>query len=70
MSLKRILVALLILVLMLSALSVPAMAEYSMPYYIEVDLTNQIVTIFNTKDNTIARQMLCSAGTGTRTPTG
>lgn len=70
MSLKRILVALLVLVLMLSALSVPAMAEYSMPYYIEVDLTNQIVTIFNTKDNTIARQMLCSAGTGTRTPTG
>ena len=69
MSLKRILVALLALVLMMSALPVPAMA-YSMPYYIEVDLTNQIVTIFNTKDNTIARQMLCSAGTGSRTPTG
>jgi len=70
MSLKRILVSLLILVLMLSALPVSAVAEYSMPYYIEVDLTNQIVTIFNSKDNTIARQMLCSAGTDSRTPTG
>lgn len=43
---------------------------YSMPYYIEVDLTNQIVTIFNSKDNSIARQMLCSAGVGDKTPTG
>ena len=70
MSLKRILVILLVLILTLGALPVPAMAEYNMPYYIEVDLTNQIVTIFNTKDNTIARQFLCSAGTGSRTPTG
>ena len=69
MSLKKTLAVLLILVLMLSALPVPAMA-YSMPYYIEVDLTNQVVTVFNTKDNTIARQMLCSAGTGDKTPTG
>ena len=69
MSLKKILAVLFVFVLMLSALPVPALA-YSMPYYIEVDLTNQIVTIFNAKDNSIARQMLCSAGTGNRTPTG
>lgn len=69
MSLKKTLAVLIVFVLMLSALPVPAMA-YSMPYYIEVDLTNQIVTIFNTADNTIARQMLCSAGVGNKTPTG
>lgn len=69
MSLKKTLAVLIVLVLMLSALPVPAFA-YSMPYYIEVDLTNQIVTIFNTKDNSIHRQMLCSAGTSDRTPTG
>lgn len=69
MSLKKTLAVLLILVLMLGALPVPAMA-YSMPYYIEVDLTNQIVTVFNSKDNSIARQMLCSAGIGDKTPTG
>lgn len=69
MSLKKTLAVLLVLVLMLSALPVPAMA-YSMPYYIEVDLTNQIVTVFNSKDNSIARQMLCSAGVGDKTPTG
>lgn len=69
MSLKKILVVLLTLILTLSVLPAPALA-YSMPYYIEVDLTNQIVTIFNTKDNTIARQFLCSAGTGSKTPTG
>ena len=69
MSLKKTLAVLLILVFMLSTLPVPAMA-YSMPYYIEVDLTNQIVTIFNSKDNTIARQMLCSAGVKDKTPTG
>ena len=50
MSLKKTLAVLIVFVLMLSALPVPAMA-YSMPYYIEVDLTNQIVTIFNTADN-------------------
>ena len=68
MILKKCLVVLLVLVLALSC--VPAFAEYSMPYYIEVDLTNQIVTVFNSRDNSIARQMLCSAGTGDRTPTG
>ena len=68
MQFKRSLAVLLVLALLLGA--VPALAEYNMPYYIEVDLTNQIVTIYNTKDNTIARQMLCSAGVSNKTPTG
>ena len=68
MKFKRSLAVLLILALLLGAL--PALAEYSMPYYIEVDLTNQIVTIYNTRDNTISRQMLCSAGVDNKTPTG
>lgn len=68
MHLKRCLAVLLILSLLLSA--APAFASYDRPYYVDVDLTNQIVTVYNSKDNTIARQMLCSAGTGDRTPTG
>ena len=68
MQFKRSLAVLLVLVLLLGAF--PALAEYNMPYYIEVDLTNQIVTVYNTRDNTVARQMLCSAGTQNKTPTG
>ena len=48
----------------------PASAAYSMPYYIEVDLTNQIVTIYNTADKSIARQCLCSTGMNDATITG
>ena len=48
MKLRRILA--MVLAMMLLAAAVPALeiaasAEYNMPYYIEVDLTNQIVTI-------------------------
>lgn len=70
MTFKKCLAVLLALTFMLSMLPVPALAEYDMPYYIEVDLTNQIVTIYNTRDSSIARQMLCSAGIGNKTPTG
>lgn len=43
-------------------------------YYIDVDIANQIVTVYGygggrTQDN-IVRQMICSTGYGTRTPTG
>ena len=48
----------------------PAQAAYNMPYYIGVDLTNQIVTVYNTADNTIARQMLCSSGKNDSTVEG
>lgn len=45
-------------------------ADYSMPYYIDVDITNQIVTIYKTEDNSIVRQMLTSSGKNDSTPLG
>lgn len=45
-------------------------AGYNMPYYIGVDITNQIVTVYNTADDTIARQMLTSSGMNDCTPNG
>ena len=60
MVLKKCMAALMVLVLLIGAM--PALAEYNKPYYIDVDLTNQIVTIYNTSDGSIARQMLCSSG--------
>lgn len=68
MRLKKILAVLLVLVLHAGVFS--ASAAYDMPYYIEVDITNQIVTIFNTRDNSIARQMLTSSGMNDCTPKG
>ena len=68
MHLKRCLCLLLVLASLIGA--VPASAAYDRPYYIEVDLTNQIVTVFNSSDGSVARQMLCSAGIGDKTPTG
>lgn len=47
-----------------------ARAAYDMPYYITIDLTNQIVTIYSTSTDVIVRQMLCSSGTKDATPTG
>ena len=34
----------------------------SMPYYLEVDLTNQYVTAYSNADGSVARQMICSTG--------
>lgn len=45
-------------------------ASYNMPYYIGVDLSNQVVTVYRTKDDTIVRQMLCSTGKNDATPAG
>ena len=47
-----------------------AQAAYDMPYYIEVDITNQIVTVYNTSDGSIARQMITSSGVNGSTPLG
>lgn len=58
------------LVMLAVALPTGALAEYKMPYYIEVDITNQIVTIYNTADGSIARQMLTSSGANGATPLG
>lgn len=72
MKLRKIITALLSLVLLLS--SVPAFdltaSAASMPYRITVDLTNQIVTVYSTADDTIVRQMLCSTGLKGSTPRG
>lgn len=70
MRLKRVLC--LVTLLCLLATAVPALA--SAKYYITVDITNQIVTVYkngNTSDSGIVRQMICSTGkSGTPTPTG
>lgn len=68
MHLKKFVATLLVLVMVLCCFS--ASAAYNMPYYIEVDLTNQIVTVFNTRDDSIARQMLTSSGKNDCTPKG
>ena len=47
-----------------------AQAEYDMPYYIVVDISSQIVTVYDAGTNDIARQMLCSTGKKDYTPTG
>ena len=41
-----------------------------MPYAITVDITNQIVTVYSTEDDTVVRQMLCSTGKYKPTPIG
>lgn len=72
MSVKKVsILARVLLVLLCCMISMPALAEYDKPYYIEVDLTNQIITVYNTEDNSVALQCLCSSGTvGHETPTG
>ena len=68
MRIRKMLTAL--LALMLAIPCALAQDGYDMPYYIGVDLTNQIVTIYNTQDNTIVRQMLTSSGMNDSTPEG
>lgn len=64
------LLAALMLVTAVPAFDASARAAYNMPYYIEVDLTNQIVTIYSTISDVIVRQMICSTGLKEETPTG
>ena len=70
---RKLLLALAVLtMLFLSALTLSASA--SSPYYIEVDITNQIVTVYRNGDTSqsgIVRQMVCSTGkSSTPTPRG
>lgn len=62
------------LLLALACLSVggrlPARADYNMPYYIIVDITNQVTTVYDTATGGIVRQMLCSTGMKQYTPRG
>lgn len=70
---KRILAAFLALTLLLGIWT-PALAEQAdgeeRPYYIEVDVTNQIVTVYRVSDDSVARQMICSTGVHNSTPLG
>ena len=69
MNLKRWIAMLLVAALLATA--APALAAPS--YYVTVDLTNQIVTVYqagNVSKSGIVRQMICSSGkSGTTTPT-
>ncbi len=51
------------LILLIACAPITVAHAYSMPYYIEVDLSNNIVTVYSTLDDTIVRQMICSSGT-------
>ena len=64
---RRILPTILLLLLLLTP---TAYAKYSKPYYIKVDLSSQIVTVYHTATDTIARQMICSTGVQETTPRG
>ena len=59
-----------ILLCLIAALPVAAHAVDRDTYRVEVDITNQITTVYRNADNSIVRQMICSTGTGTRTPLG
>ena len=65
---KRLLTAILAVLLCMGTCA--QAADYNMPYYIDVDITNQIVTIYKTEDNSIVRQMLTSSGENDCTPLG
>lgn len=55
----------------LLSLCLPALAEDAMPYKIDVDLVNQVVTVLrNDGTDAIALQCLCSSGGRDCTPTG
>ena len=72
---RRILCVATLLARVMTALPMPGgTARAAAGYYISIDLTNQIVTVYdngNTTDSGIARQMICSSGaSGTSTPVG
>ena len=67
---KRIWTVLLLVALMAGVCAPAQAADYTNPYYIDVDITNQIVTVYNTADDTVARQMICSTGVRNSTPKG
>ena len=47
-----------------------ARAAEANAYRIEVDITNQITTVYRLEDDSIARQMICSTGMNDLTPRG
>ena len=67
---KKLKILLLILLICIPGRTAQARSKYSMPYYIEVELTNQIVTVYSTENESIVRQMICSTGLQDLTPRG
>ncbi len=70
MKMRRFASAVLVICLVLSGLMIETAQAYNMPYYIGVDITNQITTVYSAQDDSIVRQMLCSTGMNNRTPKG
>lgn len=71
MRIKRIALFFIALLLALPTYMPVARAAQDMPYRIEVDLVNQIVTVFtNDGNDDIVLQCLCSSGANHATPTG
>lgn len=70
--LKRILAALVALCAAIGGMGPlrGAMAAGSDEYRIEVDIANQITTVYRLADGSVARQMLCSTGLDDATPRG
>ena len=69
--LKRTVLLLFALCVLAACRAVPAaLASTAETYSIEVDLTNQITTVYRRADNAIVRQMICSSGRGGSTPRG
>ena len=62
------------LLLAVAVVSLPVLqqtAAAESAYYIDVDITNQYVTVYRRSDNAIVRQMICSTGaSGSSTPIG
>ena len=68
---RRFITAFMTLVILISIIPVFDTAAYAAATYrIEVDITNQIVTIYKISDGSIVRQMLCSTGMDDATPLG
>ena len=67
---RRILALVIIISMMIPLVQMDALAAYDMPYRIDVDITNQIVTVYRTADGSIVRQMICSSGANNATPLG
>lgn len=63
MNIKKHISIILTLVLFVACIPMSVAYAYSMPYYITVDLSNNIVTVYSTLDDSVVRQMICSSGT-------
>ena len=70
MRIRRVMSLALALLMALAAWGVQAAERYNMPYYIEVDVTNQVVTVYSTVSKSVVRQMICSTGLNESTPLG